>query len=223
MKTNAFAYLRVSGKGQIAGDGFTRQETAIRKHAAENGMNIVRLYKEKGVSGAITNRPVLAEMMLDMEEDCSGVKTIIIERLDRLSRDLMVQESIIADLQKHDYSLVSATDPDNLLSNDPTRVLIRQILGAIAQYDKAMTVQKLWVARERKRLKNGKCEGRKGYSELAPEIIAEIRKLNRKPRKGRRRSRQEICDILNEKGFLTITGKAFSPMIISNILRKKTA
>ena len=32
----AFAYLRVSGKGQVEGDGFTRQLEAIRKYATEN-------------------------------------------------------------------------------------------------------------------------------------------------------------------------------------------
>ena len=34
MKKAAFAYLRVSGKGQLEGDGFTRQLAAIKKHAA---------------------------------------------------------------------------------------------------------------------------------------------------------------------------------------------
>jgi len=32
----AFAYLRVSGKGQIEGDGFTRQLSAIQAYAAKN-------------------------------------------------------------------------------------------------------------------------------------------------------------------------------------------
>jgi len=36
---------------------------------------------------------------------------------------------------------------------------VRQVLGAVAQLDKAMTVAKLRGARERKRRENGWCEG----------------------------------------------------------------
>jgi len=50
-----------------------------------------------------------------------------------------------------------------MCSDDPSRVLIRQILGAFAQYERAMIVQKLRGARRRIRAKVGRCEGRKPY------------------------------------------------------------
>jgi DNA invertase Pin-like site-specific DNA recombinase len=53
---------------------------------------------------------------------------VIIEKLDRLARDLMVQETIIADLRKHGFRLVSVAEP-NLMANDPTRILVRQMMG----------------------------------------------------------------------------------------------
>jgi DNA invertase Pin-like site-specific DNA recombinase len=61
----AFAYLRVSGKGQVEGDGFTRQLEAIRKYAAANDLKIVKVYREEGVSGTTDweSRPAFAEMM----------------------------------------------------------------------------------------------------------------------------------------------------------------
>jgi DNA invertase Pin-like site-specific DNA recombinase len=92
----------------------------------------------------------------------NGTKTVIIERLDRLARDLMVQENIIADLRKRGFNLISVAEPD-LCSNDPSRVLMRQIFGSIAQYDRAMTVAKLRGARERMRAATGRCEGRKPF------------------------------------------------------------
>jgi hypothetical protein len=49
--TKAFAYLRVSGKGQEAGDGYTRQLQSINRYAAANGIKVVRIFKERGVSG----------------------------------------------------------------------------------------------------------------------------------------------------------------------------
>src|SRR5271169_2711103 len=54
----------------------------------------------------------------------------------------------------------------------PTSKLIRQILGAVAEFDKAMTVAKLKGARDRIRRNGEKCEGRKSYAESNPEMIA---------------------------------------------------
>src|ERR1035437_6663117 len=90
-KTTAFAYLRVSGKGQIKGDGFPRQRAAIRKYAADHNLRIARVFEEKGVAGAMDNmdRPAWAAMMTALHSN--GVRTVIIEKLDRLARDLMVQ------------------------------------------------------------------------------------------------------------------------------------
>ena len=50
-KQKAFAYLRVSDVSQVKGDGFPRQEKAIRDYAHANGFEIVAVYREK-VSGA---------------------------------------------------------------------------------------------------------------------------------------------------------------------------
>jgi DNA invertase Pin-like site-specific DNA recombinase len=47
-------------------------------------------------------------MMLSLEQNGHGLDTLIIEKLDRLSRDLVVQESIIRDFKSHGFNLVSA-------------------------------------------------------------------------------------------------------------------
>ena len=161
MKT-AYAYLRVSGKGQLDGDGFPRQTAAIKKYAAANGVRIARTFREEGVSGSrdLENRPALQELMVALHSN--GTKLVLVERLDRLARDLMIQESIIADMKRHGFEIVSVAEPD-LCSDDPSRTLMRQILGAFSQYERAMIVQKLRGARQRIRAKTGHCEGRKRY------------------------------------------------------------
>lgn len=215
----AFGYIRVSGKGQINGDGFARQEKAIRDYAKANGFEITHIYKEEGVSGTLKDRPALSEMIYSLEKNGHGVHTVIIERIDRLARDLMIQETILEDLKKNDVSILSATDGD-LLEDDPTRKLIRQVLGAIAEYDKEMTVQKLRVARNRQKALTGKCEGRKSYHESNPELIAEIKRLRRKPRKGKRLSLQKTLEALNDNGFTTATGKPFTLTTLKNLIYK---
>jgi hypothetical protein len=71
----------------------------------------------------------------------------------------------------------------------PTSKLIRQILGAISEFHKAMTVAKLRGARERKRREVGKCEGRKSHAEARPELVALVRQL-RRPKGGQRSLRE---------------------------------
>jgi DNA invertase Pin-like site-specific DNA recombinase len=213
----AYGYIRVSGKSQIEGDGFDRQIKSINDYANANGFEIVHIYQEEGVSGTLQNRPALTDMMLDLEENGHGIHTVIIERIDRLARDLMVQENILYDMGKHGVSILSATDGD-LLEDDPTRKLVRQVLGAIAEYDKTMLVLKLKASRDSVKAKTGKCEGRKSYQESNPELLAEIKRLRRKPRNGKRLSLQKTVEVLQEKGFKSDTGKEISLGILKKII-----
>jgi hypothetical protein len=69
--------------------------------------------------------------------------------------------------------------PSSFLDDGPTSNLIRQILGAVSEFDKAMTVAKLKGARDRVRRAQGKCEGRKAYAERkgGHELVALARQL----------------------------------------------
>src|SRR5208283_4481080 len=158
--TKAFSYLRVSGKAQIAGDGFPRQRAAIKAHAKAHGFAIVREFADEGVSGAIETkkRPAFAEMVATLHSN--GVRTVIVEKLDRLARDLMVQEAALSYFEQHGFTLVSVAEPD-MMASDPSRTAFRQMMGVFAQYDKSMIVLKLAGARMRKRAQTGRCEGRK--------------------------------------------------------------
>ncbi|MEN6484407.1 MAG: recombinase family protein [Syntrophobacteraceae bacterium] len=213
----AFGYVRVSGKGQVEGDGLVRQEEAIKQYATLHGIMVERIFRDEGVSGTLESRPALADLFVSLEKNGHGIRTVIIERVDRLARDLMVQEAIINDLQRKDFNLVSVHEGQDLLSGDPTRTMIRQILGAVAQYDKSMTVMKLRAARDRKRVLKGKCEGRKSYPDAAPEIITEIKRFRKKPRGGRRPTYEAIADALNMKGMTSLCGRPFTPGLVRRI------
>lgn len=220
MKKLAYGYIRVSGQSQIKGDGFVRQETAIEDYAKKNNITIKKIYQEKGVSGTLKNRPALTDMLYDLEMNGQGVKTIIVEKVDRLARDLMIQESIIADLRKKDIGLISTMEGDDLLSNDPFRKLIRQVLGAFAEYEKEMIVVKLRAARDRKSKKEKKrCEGRLSYQEAQPEVIKEIGRLRRKKKGMKRLSYKRVAEELNKKDFKTMNKKDFTGQVVQNILQ----
>ena len=213
----AFGYLRVSGKGQVDGDGFPRQLQAINGYAAAHDIAVVKVFREKGVTGTkeSMDRPAFAEMMTALHSN--GVRTIIIEKLDRLARDLMVQEATIADLQKHGFTLISVAEPD-LMATDPTRILMRQLMGAVAQYDKSQIVLKLRGARMRMRAKEGRCEGRKpyGYYDGEQAVIERMQEL-----RAARMGFDRIAAQLNTEGLKTRTGAQWHGLVCNRILTGK--
>lgn len=215
----AFAYLRVSGKGQVEGDGFTRQLEAIKKFAAANDIKIAKVYREEGVSGTTDweNRPAFAEMMAAML--ANGTRMVLVERLDRVARDLMVQESIIADFQRKHLKIASVNEPD-LCSDDPSRVLMRQMLGAFFQYEKTLLVAKLRGARQRMRVKEGRCEGRKPYGHRTGEqpVIERIKTL-----RGSGMAVDTIAATLNDEGVTSRSGGLWFGSTVSNVLKASVA
>ena len=142
---------------------------------------------------------------------------MLIERLDRLARDLMIQEHIIQDLQRRGIALVSVAEPD-LCSDDPTRKLMRQIMGAIAEYDKAMVVLKLRGARQRAKAKTGRCEGAKPYGTKAGEsdVLDRMRTLRKSGA-----SFQAIAGVLNKDAISSRRGSKWHPYAIGRILARE--
>jgi DNA invertase Pin-like site-specific DNA recombinase len=123
----------------------------------------------------------------------------------------MVQETIIADLRKRGFELISVMEPD-LLQNDPSRTLMRQIFGAIAEYDKAIIVAKLRGARQRMKVATGRCEGRKPYGSHAGE--AEVLERMRVMRQSGLSS-DGIAVALNAEG---VAGKRWHGLAVNQIL-----
>ena len=134
----------------------------------------------------------------------NGVRTIIVESPDRFARDLTVQLTGHDFLKKLGVSLIPATAPDFFTEDTPTAVLVRQVLGAIAQFEKTSLVAKLKAARDRKKAATGKCGGRRSYAEARPEAVELARELA-----GQRVSLRKISAALAGKGHVTAKGKPY--------------
>ena len=141
---------------------------------------------------------------------------MLVERLDRLARDLMIQETIIGDLRKRGIELISVDEPD-LLQDDPTRKLLRQMVGAIAEYEKTMIVLKLRGARQRMKARTGRCEGAKPYGEVPGEMqVIERMKELRATGLGFDR----IAEALNAEGIMPRRGKKWWGLSVNNVLSR---
>jgi DNA invertase Pin-like site-specific DNA recombinase len=204
-RAQAIAYLRTSSPANVGADKDSdkRQRAAIEAFAKRAGYELVGEFYDAAVSGAdpIDVRPGFAAMLERIAGN--GARTIIVETANRFARDLMVQEVGYTRLKEQGIELIAADNTSSFIDDTPTAVLVRQVLGAIAQFDKAMTVAKLRGARERKRRETGKCEGRKTLAEKFPAAVLLAKRLRRaNPKTGERMSLRKISADLAAAGYL---------------------
>lgn len=220
----AVAYLRTSSAANVGSDRDSdkRQLAAINAFAQANDFEVVGVYYDAAVSGAdpVTERAGFMDMLSRVVNN--RAKTILVESPDRFARDLAVQLAGHDMLKGMGIALIPATAPDFFREDTPTAVLVRQVLGAIAQFEKASTVAKLAAARKRRREVAGKCEGRKSHAELRPEVVKLVKQLRhvgagRKP-KGGVPSLRAIAAELATAGHLNERGQPYSPKSIAVML-----
>jgi DNA invertase Pin-like site-specific DNA recombinase len=224
-KISAVAYLRTSSQTNANKKGLTgdkdsdaRQRAAVTGYAKHNGYEIVAEFYDI-VSGTdpIDKRPGFKAMLERIADN--GVRTILVESPDRFARDLAVQ------LAGHDYlkglgvELIPASAPTFFLEDTPTAALVRQVLGAISQFEKTNLVAKLRAARERKKAITGKCGGRKSYVERDPKMVALAKQLRRKLPKGGQRSLREVAAELGRQGYVNERGGPFAAASVAAMLK----
>ena len=218
----AIAYMRTSSATNVGEgkDSEARQRKAIESYAKSAGVVIADWFYDAAVSGAdpVETRPGFTAALARIAGN--GVRTIIVETANRFARDLMVQEVGFAMLRDLGITLIAADSPSSFLDDGPTSKLIRQILGAVSEFDKAMTVAKLKGARDRVRRQRGKCEGRKSYAERegGRRVVAIARQLHANPN-GRSPSLRAIAAALAGRGFVTPSGRHYSASAVSSMLQ----
>ncbi len=219
--TPAFAYLRVSSKGQINGHGFDRQLATISRFARESGYEMKDCFRDAH-SGTEADRPEFNRMLSVLLSN--GVRTVLVESLDRLARDVMVQSVLLAKLAQHGITLLNCVTGDDVtaeMEKDPTRKAMIQIQSVFSELEKSLLVGKLRRAREAKRQQTGRCEGRKPYGERAaePEVVSLMKSLRRQ-RSGRRMSFAKIAAELNNRAIPTRTGAPWYTTTVRQILTR---
>ena len=183
MDKNVCAYYRTSSATNVGTnkDSKKRQRHSVFSYTDPKGLNVVREFYDKGVSGSldVLNRPSFMEMLNYCQDN--AIYKIVFESACRMSRDLIIMETGFQYLTSKGYKLISVSSPDSFIEDTPTSTMIRQVLGVISQFEKSNLVQKLRVARERKSKLNkskgiiarngtGKCAGKKRLSETNPEL-----------------------------------------------------
>jgi len=216
----AVAYFRTSSAANVGEDkdSLKRQREAVESFAMRNRYQVVETFYDAAVSGAdhIDQRDGFTDLLAYIRGN--GAKTILIENATRFARDLTVQLTGHDLLKAEGFDLIPVDAPTYFTEDNPTAELVRQVLGAISQFDKAQLVMKLKAARDRKSAKQGKrIEGRKGYQETQPELVKATKSLAHGNRK-MRLSLRGISARLAEQGYKTGKGKPFSAEQVKRLI-----
>jgi DNA invertase Pin-like site-specific DNA recombinase len=215
---HAVAYFRTSSATNVGQDkdSLARQEAAVRGYAARNDIEIVEEFYDAAVSGAdpLDQREGFRRLLQRVTSN--GVRSILVETANRFARDLMVQEIGFRRLQELGIELIACDSPQSFIDDTPTATLIRQILGAVAEFDKAMVVAKLRGARERKKAQFGKCEGRLSWAQMNPEMVATARELRQSGK-----SLNAVRAALANQGFVSSSGRPFTRSVVSRMVDVK--
>jgi len=225
-------YLRVSSATQIDAWGLDRQESAIRAYARTHDHRIVAWERDEGVSGTIegVDRPGLSAAIKRIGH---GVEAILIADLDRFARKLTVQEAALAVVWKAGGRVLTATsgevredDPD-----DPSRTLIRQVMGAVIEFEKRQSVKRMRDGMIEKAKAGKKATGSysygwtgtgKGRERDAGPLPAEQQAVDRiLALRAAGTSYRAICGVLDDEGFRPRRAERWLPMTVRRIAERE--
>jgi DNA invertase Pin-like site-specific DNA recombinase len=168
------AYVRVSTAGQaVNGDSPAAQEEACRAWADDHGHQVVRVAADNGLSGKLDadDRPGLAAALVEIES--GNADGLVVRDLDRLARELHVQEAVLARVWSADGHLFDVTHGEVLRDDpsDPMRTFIRQVMGAAAQLEAGMIKARLRRGRQRKAERGGYVGGRQLHRRYGSTLV----------------------------------------------------
>ena len=222
----AVAYLRVSTAGQAEhGYGLEAQRHQIAAWCAEHGYRLEGVWSDEGVSGTVPPeaRDAWPEMMAAAPEGA----TIVVAALDRLAREMIAQErtlQLVSGAGLHLES-VKETGWGTAANTDATRVLIRQILGALAQYERDVLTARMTRGKARKVASGGFGGGRTPFGwrnengtlvedPAEQRVVAELRRL-----RGLGWSANRIAREMQTRGIPTKMGGKWAARTVIETLR----
>ncbi|RYF59548.1 MAG: recombinase family protein, partial [Comamonadaceae bacterium] len=140
-------YTRVSTAVQVRGESLTEQDADGRAWAERCGHSVFRTYTDAGLSGRLpaSERPGLAAALEALSAGL--IDGLVIRDLDRLARELTVQEAVLGHIWSRPDAVVFEyasgrevlrDDPD-----DPMRTFVRQVMGAASELERGLIAKRL--------------------------------------------------------------------------------
>src|SRR5438477_7031466 len=219
----AIGYVRVSTDRQADhGVSLEAQEAKIRAMAVVQGSEIVELIVDGGESAKDLNRPGMERLLALVDE--RKVQTVIIAKLDRLTRSVKDLAELLERFQRRGVSLVSVAE--SLDTGSAAGRLVINIMTAVSQWEREAIGERTRDAMQHKK-STGRCVGNIAYGyrlaadgeHVEPEpseqkALAQIRRLRQQGR-----SLRSIAATLNGQALRTRRGTGWRHDHIVRVLR----
>ena len=235
MRGKAVGYVRVSTYGQVK-DGYslTYQVEEIERYCRQNELELLRVYEDRGISGAAVDeegltveREGLQEMLADLKDN--HVSAIVVLNTSRLWRSDMAKVLIQRELKRHKADVISIEQPNySIYTHDPNDFLVNGMLELLDQYQRLEIAMKLMRGRKKKAEQGGYAGGgvafgysnRKGSKiiEVDPKQANIVRRVFELRRNHPFWSLSRLAEQLNAEGFQTRRGKRFTDVQVKRIL-----
>lgn len=223
------AYLRVSTDRQAEdGYGLDVQHKTITDWAKTNKRRIAVWARDEGVTGKLAERDGWADVEDAITTGRAG--GVVVPKLDRLARDILVQETLMQAIWKLGGEVYSCAPDENNLRDDPedpTRKLVRRMLGLINEYERDMIALRMRRGRRLKASRGGYAYGSPAFGQRSvnktlakdPAEQATLRRMVELHQSGQ--STRSIAAVLNAEGRTTKRGRLWTSAGVSDALRRR--
>ena len=127
------------------------QLAELREYVAHRGWEVTGDYGDEGVSGSKESRPALNRLMTDAHR--RRFDAVLVWKIDRFGRSLKHLVNALADFDTYGVAFISWRD--NLDLTTPTGRLMFQVVGAMAEFEKALIQERVRCG-----LKNARAQGK---------------------------------------------------------------
>ena len=213
-------YVRVSTEEQTL--SVEAQEEALRGWSQAHRVTLVDVYVDVGISGGapLEKRPGLLAALSALSKGSA----LLVLRRDRLARDTLTAAIAERMAQKVGASILTVTGAGD--GEGPEAVLMRTIIDAFAQYERALIAVRTKTAMQRKRAKGERVGAIPYGSQLAADgvhvvdapneqaVIAIVRRL-----RAGGLSYRAIAAQLNQRGLTNRAGGRFMATQVVHMLQ----
>lgn len=218
----AVIYARFSSSAQRE-ESIDTQIRECTKFALAKGMTIVGTYEDKAKSGRTSNRPGFQKMIRDSEKHIFDA--VVLFTIDRFARNRLDAATYKAKLKQNGVTLYYAKQD---LGDGPESVLFESLMEGYAEYYSASLSRSVKAGQQENALHAkftggayplGYCRGENGKYAVVPAEAEIVKFIFAEYAAGL--SKREISKKLNERGYRTRKGVAYSKSSLDKILHNE--
>ena len=129
------AYIRVSSDDQVEGTSLESQQRQCAAVFAQQGLELVRTFRDEGATAKNANREALIEAVDFARNKRNRIDVLMVWKVDRFARNTEDHFAIRSILRAAGVELRSATEP---IGDEPNAKLFETIVAAFAEFDNAI-------------------------------------------------------------------------------------